>query len=214
MLQILHGPPSLQQIVLMWDNLRPRMVEVKSRPQYLVVRCTGNTTSRGRPTFPICYTAVCAIREGVVFRHASTGYPMVSRRNSTGFCTRAFSRNPQQFRGFFTCFAHDCRAEYQQRNGADFHQLFRAFSFWKKGEKQAESIICGKADLSGLYHYIWGSRTGVHTECGTWNIFPVAVSTCRLRRLRRILHPVPFSARTLAGVERRSRRSRARRRIR
>jgi hypothetical protein len=33
-----------------------------------------------------------------------------------------------------------------------FQQLFRAFSGWKKGEKQAERRICGKPHFDGLNH--------------------------------------------------------------
>jgi hypothetical protein len=81
---------------------------------------------------------------GVLFRHRSSAYPPVLVRNSTGFCTMDFSRIPQQIREFSSGYTHDFHADYQQRVHIHFHQLFRFFSEWKKGERQAESRICGK----------------------------------------------------------------------
>jgi len=58
------------------------------------------------------------------------------------------------FQGFLsksTPFPRDlriiCVGNISSTIGRDFQQLFRAFSGWKKGEKQAESGICGKRDF-------------------------------------------------------------------
>ena len=153
LLQILHGPPSLRIQFSDADKLRPRTVEVKWTPQHLVVCCTRNTTASISYSFPVTSMVGPAMTEGVVFRRASTAYPRLSHRNSTAFCTRPFSRIPQKIHLFFAGFAHHFRVQYQQSRRTNFHQLFRVFSTRKKGEKQAESKICGKTDFSGLDHH-------------------------------------------------------------
>jgi hypothetical protein len=93
-----------------------------------------------------------AVVGGVLFRQRSSAYPPVLVRNSTGFYTGVFSKNPQQIREFSSGYAHDFRADYQQRVRDHFHQLFRLLSTQKKGEKQAEWRICGKGSSGGGNH--------------------------------------------------------------
>ena len=147
LLQILHGPPSLPQIVVMGDKLRRHLLEVKSRPQHVVVVCTRNTTCPVSVRISSNLHGCVGFAPQVYFRRGSTGYPPLLVRNSTAFCTGRFSRNAQQFRRFPAKFAHDFHALYQQTCYAHFHQLFRLFSGSEKGEKQAESKICGKGHL-------------------------------------------------------------------
>lgn len=100
------------------------------------------------------YMAEIALVGEVLFREGSAAYPRVPDRNSTGFAQESFSRIPQQIREFSTSSAHDLIADYQQPITADFHQLFRFFSGWKKGEKQAEWRICGKGRFGKEDHKV------------------------------------------------------------
>jgi hypothetical protein len=55
-----------------------------------------------------------AVGGEVLFRLSSSAYPLLLVRNSTGFCTRLFSRIPQQIREFSSRYAHHFHADYQQ----------------------------------------------------------------------------------------------------
>jgi hypothetical protein len=116
-------------------KLRSALPEVKQRPQHLVVRCTRTTTFRASCCISNVLHGCVGYGEIVLFRRGSAAYPRDSHRISAGFCTGVFSRIPQQIRRFSIGFAHDSRGHYQQIASADFHQLFRFFSSWKKREK-------------------------------------------------------------------------------
>jgi hypothetical protein len=100
------------------------------------------------------YMVESALTGDVLFRRRFRAYPRVLLTNSAGNPQTDFSRIPQQIREFSSRYAHDLRAQYQQEYRVDFRQLFRAISTRKKGEKQAESGICGKARFGGLDHKV------------------------------------------------------------
>jgi hypothetical protein len=91
------------------------------------------------------YTVESALVGEGLFRYPSTAYPPDLLTNSAGNPQTRFAWIPQQIREFSSRYAHDFRAQYQQRCRSDFRQLFRSISTRKKGEMQAESRICGKA---------------------------------------------------------------------
>jgi hypothetical protein len=87
-----------------------------------------------------------------LFRSRSTGYPLVSDKKSTDFCTGQRSVIPSEIRGFSARFATAFQHLFPQLCAFSFHQLFHLISSGseadsageRKGEKKAESEICGK----------------------------------------------------------------------
>lgn len=169
-LQILHILPHFQRVVLMGDKLRLAPPRVKSGPQYLVVIIKTNTTS------------CVSIREfnnlhGPVRHSPSSRNPPVLRwfsaRSQQDFHSllhkldlRESSENPPLLHMFYELFSSRLSTELTRPFSSAFSCFFRQRSERKKGEKQAECEICGKARFgldrplhvvveSGCAHKLW-----------------------------------------------------------
>ena len=123
-----------------------------------------------------------------LIRQFSTGFPQ-------GFAQARIHAIPQEIHRFSTGFAHGFRMRNQQSNArafssafsCDFREEVADASRKKKGEKQAESEICGKVGrvLAERTTRCGGGESAVHTECGTWNNLPRAERI----RARAVPHP-------------------------
>jgi hypothetical protein len=57
-----------------------------------------------------------------------------------------------------------------------FPRAYGGLSRIKKGESGAESEDCGKVGCAKRKHKMWWWQRRVHTQCGTWNNFPLGWS--------------------------------------
>lgn len=127
----------------------------------------------------------------LLFRLGSAAFPLVSDKNSAGFCTGENRVIPAEIRGFSTRFATGFRALYQQRFWLQFHQLFGLLS-------EADPAA-GKGRKAGGIHNLWKSSaphdtttigSGPRGTCthnvARGTIYRLRVKTRRSRRRRRM----------------------------
>ena len=182
----------------------------RETPQHLVVLAGKNTISC--VTIRFCSNLDRSVRKGSSssfppsFRwlSASSRQPFHRLLHRDG--RRVSFENPRVSHNFYDEFSCEKSARIERSFSSAFSCFFRNAAAdtagRKMGESGAESEICGKSSPHRSRHNILRPRERVHTQCGTWNNFPLGrASSRRWRRRRRMsLRRSPVAYR----VERRS----------
>lgn len=157
-LQILHDPPSLHPVVLMGDKLRPRPPSSQVVPTTCCRHLHKKHNIWGKRSHfqrltrssPLFSRGPFSAGDPPLISRFSEAFPQPLHNGpASGEFAEILSNSANSPSDLHTIFMSIISSTKLR----DFHQLFRAFSFGKKGEKQAETTNCGKHafELSSYY---------------------------------------------------------------